>query len=380
MIGNPMGNVFGNPMGNPLGLQRAGADISPVGTITTRTTGPDANEMIADGRQLLKAEYSKLYSAIGDAYSLADFSKTPVPVQTVPAIPVGVRGLAYGNEILIALGPTTCSISKDKGFTWGAGGTLATGTWVTIVYGGGMFLIISTAGDTATSIDGVTWSVRGSNIPGRSSYIAAYGNGRFVILSPSQTSAYTSLDGITFASSVTTLPTLTYVDIAFGNGVFISVASGTGSAITSPDGVFWTVITIFSATWTNVVFGNGFFLAINSSTNPTARSRDGVSWVAINTTPASTNLTFSRGYFLLLTTGATPAIRISVDGAYWANGPSNTVAISGAARSSVDADGVLVALGTTGGAGLALNLVSSTIFSIPNIQTFGMPSAYIKVT
>ena len=59
-MGLSVHDPFVDPLGNPLGLQRAGADISPVGTITTRTTGPAANEMEADGRQLLKAEFSRL--------------------------------------------------------------------------------------------------------------------------------------------------------------------------------------------------------------------------------------------------------------------------------------------------------------------------------
>ena len=381
MIGNPMANVLGNPLGNPLGLARAGADVSAIGTITTRTTGPAANEMEADGRQLLKAEFSKLYAVIGDAYSYADFSRPTVATQTAPEIPVNLGGLAYGNGVLIALGATSHSISKDKGFSWVAGTGLPSGNWVNIVFGGGLFLIINSAGDTATSTDGISWRVVRSNLPARSSYVAAHGRGRFVVLSSGHNLAYWSEDGRSFFSS--TIGARTYSDIAYGKGIFLAISSGNVATMVSQDGASWSLGGVLPSTypWSKVAYGNGVFIVVANTTSVASYCSidGGLSWVASSGVTQATNLIFCHGYFIYLTSASQPVVMATLDGRAWANLISNSISLSGT-RTVAVSDGVLVAIGGSSGSGFVVDLISDTYMNIPNIQTFGIPSAYIKVT
>ena len=381
MIGNPMANVLGNPLGNPLGLARAGADVSAIGTITTRTTGPAANEMIADGRQVLKAEYSELYSAIGDAYSPADFTNGFTSV----AIPgtVAWNAVAYGNGIFVAVGNASVDlVSTDGGRSW-ASYPMPALNYGAIAYGNGLFVAIprDTGSVCYTSPNGIDWTLRGLGVIGTWTAVA-YGGGRFVAMGSSQITAY-SFDAITWIAGGTTTIAPGPAAIAFGNSLFVAVYGSTSmaTASSSPDGVTWTLRTLpQAATWLAIAYGNGLFIALSGSTTKPAISSDGVNWVyGPNDMGRRTNLAFARGWFISFFGPTTGFYRRSIDGIVWISSAEPPGGLNYVGAASDGESLVVIAKSST--TAIRTTILSAVNFAIPKLLTVDSRStAYIKVS
>lgn len=115
---------------------------------------------------------------------------------------------------------------------------------------------------------------------------------------------------VTYAATARTLPSSqTWRSIAYGNGVFVAIATSTTSAATSTDGITWTARTLPSAaTWAAVTFGNGVFVAVGGSgaaSTVAATSPDGITWTA-RTLPTSVQwaaVTYGNGLFVAVARG-----------------------------------------------------------------------------
>jgi len=148
---------------------------------------------------------------------------------TLPAA-ASVRAAAIGNDILAVMGYNTNMVysSLDGGGTW-TGYTLADpGFWISMAYGNGGFVAVDGNGRrTATSPDGVNWTVHATALP--------------------------NLAGPYWMS------------VAFGNGVFVAVAGeGNSTAAVSADGISWTARNLpQTGNWSAVAFGNDVFAALS---------------------------------------------------------------------------------------------------------------------
>jgi len=328
-LGRPLGNALASSFIN-LGAQ------GDVGTITTKTnSGSSSNEVLADGRQLLKSSFPKLYSAIGDAYSSADFTAGFVS--------------------------TTMASSS---------------TWNSIAYGNGVFVAISVAGVVNTSSDGgITWVVGGS-LPAGSWRSITYGNGRFVATASGTLSAVT-LDGSSWTSG--TLPSSqAWNSIAYGNGVFVTLGSSSTVAATSPDGITWTARTLpTSASWNSIAYGNGVFIVTNS-TGGLIWTRTGVTWFTIATATNLGVLCFAQNVFVLSTSASSASMYTSSYGIFEDGFTSLTVPT--ALRSAIAyGSGCIVSITSGSSAAIRANINSATNFNIPVLIPLDNKSnAYIR--
>jgi hypothetical protein len=150
---------------------------------------------------------------------------------TTTMLPVGgnYRAAAIGNDIIAVMGFNSASVysSLNGGSSW-TGYTLSSpGYWFSMAYGNGRFVAIDGNGrQTATSPDGISWTVHETALPDLS--------GPF------------------------------WTSVAFGNGVFVAVAGeGNSTAATSTDGIAWTARSLPQAgSWNCAAFGNGVFAAL----------------------------------------------------------------------------------------------------------------------
>jgi hypothetical protein len=119
-------------------------------------------------------------------------------------------------------------MTSPDGITWTAQTAAANNDWVSVTYGGGLFVAVATSGTAAnrvmTSPDGITWT----------------------------------------AQTVAALLNKNWLGITYGDGLFVAVSNaGTGNRVmSSPDGTTWTAQTSSSNdNWTAVSHGNGVFVA-----------------------------------------------------------------------------------------------------------------------
>jgi hypothetical protein len=139
---------------------------------------------------------------------------------------------------------------------------------------------------------------------------AVYGNGVYVVVGASVTSAaldaygsviLTSTDGKSWMLQPT-LDNSGFSDVTFGNGIFVAVGRmpgkplNTGVVQTSSDGVRWRVQN-FDVGLSRVVYGNGRFVLLGNNNNYV--STDGVNWTPFpnKVIVESSKLIYSNGVF-----------------------------------------------------------------------------------
>lgn len=372
---------LGNAMGNPLAFPKsAPGGSSGVGDIVTRLSPPSGSYVEADGRQLLKDMYPKLFSVIGDAYSVADFSGGLTTV-TLPSSQ-GWVAMAYGAGVFVALASATAiaAVSADGGTTWSSLSLPVSASWISLIYAGGLFVAIARASSIAiTSPDGISWTQRA--LPSSDQWCSlAFGNGIYMAFADAGAMAK-SIDGGQTWQTGTSLPASGARYSAFGVGLFVVLTSGAGSAYTSPDGVTWTsrVLTgATSTTWIGIAYGNGLFIALNSVNNVGEVSSDGVIWSP--TVPPFLSgpgyISFGQGrFFVTLVSGSSP-LWTSTLGASWTTTTLGTAAHS---VSAIGGGSAVFLRSTLNPSAERYSVVSTTNFNVPSLKGDGRLTAYIKV-
>ena len=193
-----------------------------------------------------------------------------------------------GHWVAVARNSSVFAYSTN-GTTWTASGSVDSGEpwdWCDIAYGNGRFVAVSESDSStsrrAVSTDGgATWI--SGNVPSGAKAID-YGVGRFVVVEGNfSNSAAHSVDGITWSSS--TLPAnndsteSNWRDLAFGNGRFVAIADNDAQVAISINGTSWTSAQLpVSADWRNISYGNGVFLATTDN-YIAASSNDGINWI-----------------------------------------------------------------------------------------------------
>lgn len=224
-------------------------------------------------------------------------------------------GIAHGNNIYVAIansGTTNRGMTSTDGVTWTARALPGAGTvaWSNVVFGNGRFLAISPS-TIAVSLDGINWtSVTG---PTGAFEGAAFGNGLFVIVATGGQVA-TSPDGSTWTAR-TAAEANDWRAVTFGKNTFVAVAdTGTNRVMTSPDGINWTARSAAENNeWYGVHYANGLFMAVAfTGTNRAMTSLDGITWTA--RTPLATNqyrgVTFGNDTFTAVSINGTVAEQV----------------------------------------------------------------------
>lgn len=195
-------------------------------------------------------------------------------------------------------------------------------TWVSVAYGGGQFIALSSAsgGKFMTSADGIGWTV-GSMIASSLASVT-YGDGLFVAVTTNGANrVLTSPDGFNWTRRTT--PELnSWVSVAYGAGRFVAVASsGTNRIMTSTDGVSWTAVAAPEQnSWMSVTYGGGRFVAVaGSGTNRIMTSIDGLNWSPVAAPAQSVwrSVTYGGGQFVAVAQTGTKQIMTSPNGISW---------------------------------------------------------------
>ena len=166
--------------------------------------------------------------------------------------------------------------------------TAPTGGWSDVNFLHGLWIALSHAALIATSMNGATWSEQ--PVPVGSWQTAAYGAGRFVVL-----------------SSADAVPN----EMVSSNGVQWSTASG------PPGTPFQAGHPVMHGQWTGITFGHRLFAAV-SSIGTLATSVDGVTWSRRFWRPQDSfsSITFGDGRFIAVD-AAQGDVLISLDGLHW---------------------------------------------------------------
>ena len=220
---------------------------------------------------------------------------------TSPTLQENWRSAAYSPELglFVAVNFDNGQVARsESGQTWNK--TLALGAnagWVSVIWTGSQFVALSETNRTATSLDGVTWTVH---------------------------------------SGLSNLSTADNKAIAYSPelGLFVAVNDTDSQPIsTSPDAINWTSISGTQGTWMDVEWSPDIeiFVAVaRFGANRVIRSSDGVSW-SLSSVPTNTNLqkiTYSPdlGIFCAIGGGIGGQDRaiVSSDGINWtsSSGPS----------------------------------------------------------
>ena len=218
--------------------------------------------------------------------------------------------------------------------------TAPTGGWSDVIFLHGHWIALSHAALIATSVNGATWSEQ--PVPVGSWQTAAYGAGRFVVLSAADAvpNEMVTSDGVQWS----TLPgppgtpfqaghpvlNGQWTGITYGHGLFAAVSS-VGTLATSVDGVtwsrrFWRPQDSFSS----ITFGDGRFIAVDAAQGDVLMSLDGLHWSLIRrpltgvvpAPPSGLHLAavaYGNGNFVAFGSGSGSGyVATSVDGYVWA--------------------------------------------------------------
>ena len=312
--------------------------------------------------------------------------------QSTTEFPTGLNGLtpsvAFGNGVFVAAGVKAASdgtisvYSSTDGSTWTERPIALTGFTLLGVgkvrFVNDRFIVFGSGwsggfprGYTATSTDGITWTVN-ANSGAINALNFAGGNGTYVITAG--TSMRTSADhGATWTDS--SAPgggtfNAGWGDVAYSNGRWYMTGEGLSPKWwTSTDGTNWTETTAAGTGGARIEAGNDIFIRHVGSYR---RSTDGTTFTEISPAPldngVNRNLVFFGGRFLferLIFSGITPTVQFiaSTDGLTYANfgtSPVNTFVLSDAAQGNE----LMVTVGTnssTGPAARALVLYSAAV-------------------
>lgn len=357
----------------------------------------DFENRINEGMDELWNFIDNAYGRANEAYDLANTAKTNAATaqstadtaktaannaltlnESAISIPKGFRGNGLPTSIVYAAGTFICGrgsadayygeknlLRSSNGFSWT--GISYPNTIRDLVYGDGVWLMVSAGYIYYSTDNGVTWNGASAPVGYNGGRVVGYGNGMFVTLgcdSTNNKAAY-SVDGGKSWQAAQALPvSTTWCSVAYGKGVYVAVGGGESSnsyILNSTDGITWALAetvsegaglfwsVIFNGerfvvvgknemwsddgiTWhnassptgvsnTSVAYGNGRFVAISEKDyKHVCVSDDGDVWVVETLTqPLSTNLEsvgYGDGKFII---PAYDKVYVSVDGVHWTN-------------------------------------------------------------
>jgi hypothetical protein len=300
-----------------------GADVALTNSTGSMRMGELGWDHVNPGAPLTSSFDSTTVYSIEPAitYSKPNFASSGN--SNIVAQPPGTSYIAigYSNNKFVAVPSSGLSLSVSiDGSTWSQQQLPVTGSWTSIAYGNGYWVIISggVASNTAlySNSDLITW--KSSTLPVSSTWKkVVYGNGKFVAISDQVSgtpSAYSINSGATWAAG-SGLANSAWTGLAYGSGIFVAV--GTAGAY-SNDGITWnaTVLPGSITTWTSVAYGNGRFVAVSSDPNKTAYSFDGNTWYQSRYPIAGNHISYGNGVFVV-TPNSGSAGYISEDGVVW---------------------------------------------------------------
>lgn len=286
----PAASVFTKLVG--VGLNTAKTSVYGF-TWTTQTI--DAG----DWRDVAYANSLGMWAAVKSGATTTDVATTTDGItwtsRTTPALSGGFVAIAWSPTISLFAAVsintgTSAIITSPDGITWTTR-TCPSNGYYAITWGAGLFIAVGNTG-ISTSPDGVTWTARTCPAIASSTYGLTgivYGGGKFVAVATAGNNApenlsITSSDGITWALGNTcpwdgsgNVAAIAYSTLDAVYAVIHWSTGGTVRAATSTDGVTWTSRTIDNVAHRKV-FWSPYLEAF--VTNLGYYSIDGTSWLS----------------------------------------------------------------------------------------------------
>ena len=278
--------------------------------------------------------------------------------------------VTYGNGLFVAVSTTGTHrvMTSPDGVSWTARDAAEANQWVSVTFGNGLFVAVAVDGShrVMTSPDGVTWTARdAAEANGWRS--VTFGNGVFVAVAVlGSHRVMTSPDGVTWTARDAT-EVNQWGAVTYGDGLFVAVAQdGSHRVMTSPDGVTWTARDAAEAnTWRFVTYGNGLFVAVaGDGSHRVMTSPDGVTWTARDASEANNFycVIYGNGLFVAVSTTGTHRVMTSSDGVSWTARDASEV---NRWRSVVYANGLFVAVAVDG----SHPVMTSSLAGVPAAPT-----------
>lgn len=293
-------------------------------TVVTAAWLNDVQESIARtiegaGDVLVKGDGDQLLEAVR---SLVNFSAAMrISVDVISGAPTLNAITSSSDGVLVAVGNGgAMRRSDDGGKTWSSPSPAGaySGNFLSVAFGGGLFVAVGQGGQIQTSPDGVTWTQRTSTSAADALAVVYAEDLGLWLVGHVNGDLQTSPDGTTWTaqSGVSSV----VAAAAYGGGLIVTVGAS-GQIQTSPDGVNWTAQTAdggYIGTFRGVVHGKGRFVAVGFS-GEIQTSSDGVVWASHTLPNTAWNLggvAFARGVFVATVLNA-DVVLVSVDGSSW---------------------------------------------------------------
>lgn len=304
----------------------------------------------------------------------------PLPASITMEVPLG--GISEGSrsglyhkavgEVISRASYASLSSSFPRNGSFASlAATLPNMVWNSIAYGNGVFVAVGSgalvSGSTYTPTNIAAVSTDGKNwqqiiLPASQSWkCVAFGNGTFIAVARSgSTSIVKSTDGFNWTSQ--TMTAYEGVAICYGGGIWVITGGDISNAsLSSPDGVTWTARTMPSTgNWNRISYGGGLFIATDgSNANVAAKSANGTTWSAVTLTLASgATASIAFGFSKFFIASGSGSLISTADGVTFTTIEPNANTI----QNIVYADGVLIALATTGSGDVALVSYDGSVF------------------
>ena len=168
--------------------------------------------------------------------------------QNTGSFPNAFYGVCYANGKFVAVGDNGSIFESGDGTNWNNHSVATSGSFSGVAFGNGIYVAVGPF--TATSSDGITWSLCSSNAPIVITRIV-YGEGLFVAIAyvgryyngtyyndnnPGE--ILSSVDGVNWQVQFTS-PSGSFSGIAYSGGTFLAISRG-GAMFKSSDGTNWT--------------------------------------------------------------------------------------------------------------------------------------------
>ena len=249
---------------------------------------------------------------------------TPAYTGTATVLPAGNWvASTYGAGKFLAITDTGQTATSIDGTSWSGGIALPAGTYTDVTYGLGFFVAVcSGTTTTAYSADGNLWTA-GLYSDSNGAGAVVYGNNRFIAMPAlsSNLAGKSTNNGQTFTTA--TLPaTALWKDTAYGTvGVWVAIAGASSNvaAYSINDGDTWVATTLpATANWVSVTWGNDRFIAVASGSTSTAYSFDGITWISsiLPLAAAWNRIHYGQGVFVVSGLASGSALS-SQDGVVW---------------------------------------------------------------
>jgi len=259
-----------------------------------------------------------VFVAVGEAGTIlrsTDYGQTWQSRSSEEVTVAGLRSVAFGNDLFMAIAADDVVVSSDLGLTWRRA-TIPAGWWTAVTSGGGSWFLVSDAEIVSSGNDGQSWASVYKDQPALSDIV--YHNGTLVAVGGS---IYASMDQGQTWNDVGIPGADWLAGVTFGNNLFVVVGGLFGDTVLkTSDPTSWSLdnkeVLPNAPGLRSVGFGNEVFVAVCNS-GKILVSSGAAPWqeVASGTDKFLVRVTFGNGTFVvvgesgtILTSGQAPEI------------------------------------------------------------------------